>query len=336
MKVLIVEDDPVSMRVLEAFLENWGYEVVTARSGNQAWKSLQGPDAPNIVISDWMMPDMDGLELCSRIRGKEGSGYIYFIIVTAKTRKEDLILGMEAGADDYLVKPFNHNELRYRLKAGRRIIDLEQRILQLANTDPLTGMLNRRAFMERLKAELERSGRENAPLSIIMADIDHFKRINDEHGHQAGDHVLREFSRGLVKLARPYDFLGRYGGEEFIACLPNTNEEQALSIADRLRRGIEEMVISLSGGVNIPITASIGTASYTAGAGKDDVDRIIKRADDALYKAKREGRNRVCAWQAGKTLGMFEEIMQGCSTWGCRDERYNADPETKEVRRGPG
>jgi two-component system, cell cycle response regulator len=297
MKILIVEDDPVSMRVLEAFLENWGYEVVTARNGNQAWELLQESDAPSIVISDWMMPDMDGLELCSRIRGKEGSGYIYFIIVTGKARKEDLILGMEAGADDYLVKPFNHEELRYRIRVGRRIIELERRILQLANTDPLTGISNRRAFMERLKAELERAARENAPLSIIMADIDHFKRVNDEYGHQAGDRVLQEFSRRLMKPARPYDFLGRYGGEEFIACLPNTNEAQARSIAERLRRGVEETAISRSDDANIPITASFGTASLRAGAGNDDVDRLIKRADDALYKAKREGRNRVCAWQ---------------------------------------
>jgi two-component system, cell cycle response regulator len=297
MKILIVEDDPVYRRLLESFLSGWGHDVQLAANGSEAWEILQNPDAPNLLISDWMMPEMDGLELCRRIRAGGKSGYTYFIILTAKEKKEDIVKGLEAGADDLLVKPFSHEELKCRILIGERILNLEQRILQLASTDSLTGILNRRAFMERLKAELERTEREHTSLSIIMADIDHFKSVNDEHGHQAGDRVLQEFSRRLMKLARPYDFIGRYGGEEFIACLPNTNEEQTLSIAERLRRGVEEMVVSRSGGANITITASLGTASYSAETGKDDVDRIIKRADDALYKAKREGRNRVRAWQ---------------------------------------
>jgi len=301
MKILIVEDDPVSRRLLESFLTEWGHDVKLAVNGSEAWEILQSPDAPNLVISDWMMPEMDGLELCRRIRATGKSGYIYFIILTAKEKKEDVVKGLEAGADDLLVKPFSHEELKCRVLIGERILNLEKRILQLASTDSLTGILNRRAFTERLKAELERAGRENAPLSIIMADIDHFKRVNDEYGHQAGDRVLQEFSRRLMKPARPYDFLGRYGGEEFIACLPNTNEEQARSIAERLRRGVEETAVSRSDDANIQITASFGTASYRAEDGKDDVDQIIKRADDALYKAKREGRNRVCAWLNGES-----------------------------------
>jgi two-component system, cell cycle response regulator len=301
MKILIVEDDPVSRRLLESFLTEWGHDVKLAVNGSEAWEILQNPDAPNLVISDWMMPEMDGLELCRRIRATGKSGYIYFIILTAKEKKEDVVKGLEAGADDLLVKPFSHEELKCRVLIGERILNLEKRILQLASTDSLTGILNRRAFTERLKAELERAGRENAPLSIIMADIDHFKRVNDEYGHQAGDRVLQEFSRRLMKPARPYDFLGRYGGEEFIACLPNTNEEQARSIAERLRRGVEETAVSRSDDANIQITASFGTASYRAEDGKDDVDQIIKRADDALYKAKREGRNRVCAWLNGES-----------------------------------
>jgi len=301
MKILIVEDDPVSRRLLESFLSGWGHDVQLAVNGREAWAILQNPDAPNLVVSDWMMPEMDGLELCRRIRATGKSGYIYFIILTAKEKKEDMVKGLEAGADDLLVKPFSHEELKCRVLIGERILNLEKRILQLANTDSLTGILNRRAFMERLEAELDRAARENAPLSIIMADIDHFKRVNDEHGHQAGDRVLQEFSRRLMKPARPYDFLGRYGGEEFIACLPNTSEEQARSIAERLRRGVEETAISRSDDANIPITASFGTASYRAETGNDDVDRLIKRADDALYKAKREGRNRVCAWQDGES-----------------------------------
>jgi two-component system chemotaxis response regulator CheY len=156
--------------------------VITS-NGREAWELLQEPEAPNLVVSDWIMPDMDGLELCRKIREVERAEYIYFIILTAKGEKEDVVAGLEAGADDYLIKPFNRDELKYRVKIGERIIDLEQRILRLASTDSLTGVLNRRAFMERMEQEINRSLRENLPLSLILADIDHFEGVNDRHGH---------------------------------------------------------------------------------------------------------------------------------------------------------
>jgi len=211
MRVLIVEDEVVSRRLLEVFLLKLGYEVIPVSSGKEALGVLEGPQAPNLVISDWMMPEMDGLELCQRTREIQTAGYIYFIILTSKMDKKDIIKGLEAGADDYLTKPFDQEELRCRIKIGERIVNLERRILELANTDSLTGVLNRRAFMERLQIEIQRSNREGVPLSLILADIDHFKRVNDQYGHQVGDMVLRKFSGQLSATIRPYDFVGATG-----------------------------------------------------------------------------------------------------------------------------
>lgn len=294
MKILIAEDEPVSRRVLEATLQGWGYTVIIAQDGRKAWEIIRSPEAPNLVISDWMMPHMNGLQLCRKIRQTDQSGYIYFIILTAKGNKEDIIAGLEAGADDFLVKPFDHEELKYRIRIGERIIRLEHRILELANTDPLTGILNRRAFMERMEQEIQRSGRDNSPLSFILSDIDYFKKVNDSFGHQAGDLVLQKFSNQLKTSIRPYDVVGRYGGEEFVVCLPGANENQVKYAAERIRRNVEKMEILLPDSSEpIRITASFGAASFQVNS-SDHLDALIKRADDAMYKAKNEGRNRVC------------------------------------------
>jgi two-component system, cell cycle response regulator len=294
MKILVVEDDPISRRILEATLLKWGYEVQVAVDGLEALEIIRNPDAPNLVISDWMMPRMDGLALCREIRSMEKSGYIYFIILTAKGEKKDIIEGLEAGADDFLTKPFDREELKYRTRIGERIINLERRILELANTDALTGLLNRRAFMDRMEQETSRSQRDKTSLSMIMTDIDHFKNINDTYGHQAGDLVLRKFAATLSSSLRSYDFIGRYGGEEFVTCLPGADESQARSVAERMRRQIEEMETTLpDASQSVRITASFGISSFAAESG-ENFDSLIKRADDALYRAKKEGRNRVC------------------------------------------
>jgi two-component system chemotaxis response regulator CheY len=274
---------------------------MVASDGGEAWEIIHQPESPSLIISDWMMPRMDGLALCRKICSMEKSEYIYFIILTSKGEKKDIIEGLEAGADDFLAKPFNPEELRYRIRIGERIINLERRILELANTDGLTGLLNRRAFMERMEQEMSRAQREKKPLSLILADIDHFKSVNDTYGHQIGDLVLQRFADQLKVSARPYDFLGRYGGEEFVACLPGTDGLQAGSVAERMRRQIEDMEIMLpDGSRSIRITASFGTAWYSIESG-NHIDLLIKSADDALYRAKREGRNRVCAWQDGES-----------------------------------
>jgi two-component system chemotaxis response regulator CheY len=294
MKILIAEDDPISRRILEANLLEWGYEVMVASDGGEAWEIIQQPESPSLIISDWMMPRMDGLALCRKICGMEKSEYIYFIILTAKGEKKDIIEGLEAGADDFLAKPFNPEELKYRIRIGERIINLERRIMELANTDPLTGLLNRRAFMERMGPEMSRAQRDKKPLSLILTDIDHFKSVNDTHGHQAGDLVLQRFGGQLTTSARPYDFVGRYGGEEFVVCLPGADGRQADSVAERMRRQIEDMEIMLpDDSRSIRITASFGTAFYSIEFG-EHIDLLIKRADDALYLAKNKGRNCVC------------------------------------------
>lgn len=294
MKILMVENDPVSRRLLESFLSGWGYEVQIATNGSEAWEILQNPDAPNLLVSDWMMPEMDGLELCRRIRATGKSGYTYFIILTAKGKKEDIVKGLEAGADDFLVKPYSQEELKCRIRIGERILNLEGRILELANTDALTGMLNRRAFLGRMEAELHRAIRRQEPFAFIMADIDYFKRINDTYGHQAGDVVLKKFTNVLAASIRPYDLAARYGGEEFILCLPETSGRQAESVAERIRGNVAaETIVLADQSEPVQITASFGVAAFSPGAG-DTIDAVVNRADGALYRAKGEGRNRVC------------------------------------------
>jgi len=294
MKVLIAEDNPVTRRLLETFLKKWGYDVVQAINGREAWKILNKPEAPNLVISDWIMPDMDGLELCRHIREMEKDDYVYYIMLTAKGRKKDVIEGLEAGADDFLTKPFDREELKYRVKIGERIIELESRILRLASTDSLTGVLNRRAFMERTEQEIHKSSRENSPISLIMADIDHFKGVNDRYGHQAGDMVLKGFTEQLSKYIRKYDFVGRYGGEEFVVCLRGAESSHSRSVAERMREQVEKMRNHLPDkSRKIRITASFGVSFYRKGE-DESLDSFINRADEAMYRAKQEGRNRVC------------------------------------------
>jgi two-component system chemotaxis response regulator CheY len=295
MKVMIVEDDPISRRLLENIMPKWGYNVVFAKDGKEAWDFIQDPDAPNLIISDWMMPKMDGLELCRKIRLMKRSSYIYFIILTSKGSKEDVVKGLDAGADDFLIKPFDYEELKYRIKIGKRIIDLEQRITTLANTDALTNVLNRRAFMDRMDQEVQRAFREKTNLSFLITDIDHFKRVNDTYGHQAGDVVLKMVANQFKLFSRPYDFVGRYGGEEFVVGIPGADTMHVKGIAERMRKRLEQMDMLLpNGSGSIRITASFGVANLQLNSG-DDLDSLIRRADEALYKAKEEGRNCVCS-----------------------------------------
>ena len=295
MKVMIVEDEPISRRILENFLREWGYEVISTTDGMTAWEIIRSPDAPSLIISDWMMPNMDGVELCEKIRGMEKDQYTYFILLTTRAEKGDIIKGLDSGADDFIVKPFDREELKYRVKIGERIINLEQRIMQLANTDYLTGVLNRRAFMERMEEEVNRRKRNQEEISIIITDIDHFKKVNDTFGHQVGDLVLQRFTKRISMASRSYDFIGRYGGEEFIIGLPETNMEQSLLIAERMRQNIEEMQLTVPDNpqVEFRITASFGIAPCLIDS-FEEIDSVIKLADDALFRAKTEGRNRVC------------------------------------------
>jgi diguanylate cyclase (GGDEF)-like protein len=290
MKILIAEDEEVGLFTLQAALTKAGYEVVAVRDGREAWETLQRHDTPQLAIIDWMMPGMDGLEVCRRVRESLSASYVYIIMLTGKARKEDIVAGMQAGADDYLAKPFDVDELRVRVRAGERIVMLQEALRVQATQDTLTGAMNRGAIFELLKRELAQSARTGAPIGVIMADLDHFKQINDTHGHPAGDAVLREAATRLKAVLRGYDALGRYGGEEFMLVLPSCNAEHAAEVAERARRAVADTPV-ITAGTIVPISASFGVAAAVGST--LDLDEVIRAADAALYRAKRAGRNRV-------------------------------------------
>ncbi|RJP33861.1 MAG: diguanylate cyclase [Candidatus Omnitrophota bacterium] len=298
MKVLIADDSLVALRKLEATLIKWGYEVISAGNGYEAWDILQQADSPKLAILDWMMPGMDGIDICRKIRANRREPYVYILMLTARAEKQDIINGLEAGADDYLPKPFDSHELEVRLRAGKRIVELQEELVQARETmremaikDPLTTILNRRAILDLLDKEYMRSRRLNSPLAVIMADIDHFKHVNDRYGHLAGDQVLREITARLTRSIRSYDSIGRYGGEEFMVILPGCTLANAINQANRFQHVIEAESVEYEG-ASIFVTASFGVTTFD---GMMDIDttQLIRHADEALYQAKKKGRNRV-------------------------------------------
>jgi diguanylate cyclase (GGDEF)-like protein len=298
MKILIAEDEPVSRRVLEMTLRKLGYDVLVACDGKEAWQLLQREDAPKLAILDWMMPGMDGPDVCREIRRRTEPDYTYILLLTARSGREDTITGLEAGADDYLVKPFDTHELKARLNVGRRILSLQNQYLKVceelqyrATHDALTGAWNRAAILEMLERECARAGRGGTHLGLVMADLDHFKQINDTFGHPAGDAVLRETARLMRGLIRSYDALGRYGGEEFLLVLPGCNAVDTLALAERLREGIAAAPVCF-GKHQIPVTVSLGATALTGSPGGEAVE-MLHQADLAMYRAKRAGRNQV-------------------------------------------
>ncbi len=302
MRILIAEDDAITRRLLQAHLKNWGHEVVVATDGGQAWEVLNSEDSPRLVILDWMMPGMDGVTISREIRKGEKQPYVYIILLTAKNRKEDVIEGLEAGADDYIVKPFDVHELQVRVRAGSRIVRLQEDLMLAlaasefqATHDALTGIWNRKAILDRLDGELARAKREYGHVGVIVGDLDYFKRVNDTYGHLAGDAVLREVANLVTANARPYDVTGRYGGEEFLIVLPGCDSECARGVAERLRCLLSARPLVTSEGTFVN-TMSFGVAAVH---GSDIIDSVtvIKRADKALYRAKDSGRNRVELWQ---------------------------------------
>lgn len=298
MKILIAEDSPVTLRLMKAMLEKLGYTVTAVGDGAAAWEQLNRPGGPSMAILDWIMPGMSGLDVCRAVRRAQGLPYTYLILLTGNSRREDLIEGMAAGADDYIIKPPDPNELDVRLRAGIRILELQTTLLSaqmslkaLADHDPLTGLLNRRSFEEQYARECSRQSRSGRPMSLILADLDWFKAVNDVHGHTAGDAVLREFASRLTALARGHDAVARWGGEEFTALLTDCDSVQSLRFAQRLRRSIRGKAFEIPGGA-IPITVSVGVALAVPGA-LADLAEVVEAADRALYRAKMLGRDRV-------------------------------------------
>ena len=298
MKILIADDSIVSRHLLEATLRKWGYEVLVACDGEEALAILQRDDSPALAILDWMMPGMTGLEVCRRVRQRAREPYTYILLLTSKSQKEDLIEGMEAGADDYITKPFDQHELQVRLRAGTRLVDLQAELLsarealrEQATRDSLTRIWNRRSIFDILCRELSRSQREGKPVGVVMVDLDHFKSINDNYGHFAGDAVLCEAARRMQNEIRQYDAIGRYGGEEFLILLYGCDEATSLTQAERLRKQLAAVQMDLQD-TRLTITASFGVTTALPNQ-PSTPEELIHKADEALYLAKRRGRNRV-------------------------------------------
>ena len=297
--ILLAEDDPVTRMLMTRFLKKAGYEVVAVADGSQALERMTERYYP-ILVTDWEMPEMDGVELCKAVRSLQLDGYVYALLLTARDSKENIIAGLEAGADDYLVKPVHEPELVARLNAGRRILALEhslraanERNRVLSITDALTGAYNRRYLMEQLPRELERCRRYASPLSVLMCDIDHFKRLNDVQGHAAGDEVLVQFVARVQKsIRKTSDWVARYGGEEFLIVLPETGYEGAVLAAEKMRLMMTASPFATRGGAAV-VTASFGVAA-TAPHGPDltlSLEALIRTADECLYRSKQAGRN---------------------------------------------
>lgn len=299
MRVLIADDSLLSRRLLEETLRGWGYEVVVAGDGEQAWRILDGPDPPPVAILDWMMPGYSGPDVCRLVRRKDAEPYTYILLLTSRNEKEDVVQGLDSGADDYITKPFDRHELKVRLRAGIRIVELQKQLLSTreelraqATRDYLTQLWNRPAILDALNKELVRSAREKNHVGVIVADLDYFKRINDTYGHGAGDSALRQAAERMQRSLREYDHLGRYGGEEFLIVLPGADLNATRHLAERMRLAIRKDPVEVAG-AQFRLSCSFGCTSgwantYTAEA-------LIRTADEALYCAKRAGRDRAVA-----------------------------------------
>jgi len=295
-KILIADDDAVSRRLLEKTLGRANYEVTSVADGQQAVNVLSQPDAPRLALLDWMMPELDGPGVCREIRRRRDQGYIYMILLTSREAKEDIVAGLESGADDYLVKPFHVDELKARVRTGERILHLEDSLVEAreqmrfkATHDPLTSLWNRGVIMDLLNRELARSQREHNCTAILLGDLDHFKSVNDNHGHLVGDQVLREVARRLLHSVRSYDFVGRYGGEEFLVVLNNCAPTSAFMRADEIRKTICTRPIQTDAGL-LATTMSLGLL-LSSDWGYRPADELLREVDAALYAAKAAGRN---------------------------------------------
>ncbi len=298
MRILLVEDSAIERQQIGRYLKEWNLEFVAAKDGLEAWKRLQSQDPPNLVLLDWMLPEIDGIELARRIRtlGADGA-YIYTVMLTAKDKKRDLLTAMAAGADDYLAKPVDPSELKARISVAKRILDLHQSLRFAATHDFLTKLLNRAEILASLRRELSRSAREDKPIAIIMADVDHFKKINDSLGHPVGDTVLKEVAERLKLDLRPYDLVGRYGGEEFLILLPNCGLKVATRRADEIRDLVcKDAIVTTFAKVPVTVSMGITAADRTQNL---TIEELLQQADKALYSAKKNGRNCVQTYSAG-------------------------------------
>jgi two-component system, cell cycle response regulator len=295
--ILVAEDSAIYRHLIESHFKEWGFEFTCARDGKEAWKLLTKQDAPRLALLDWVLPEIDGIELCRRLRGRsEDEHYTYTILLTAKNRKDEMLEAMDAGADDFLAKPFDPLELKARLLVGQRIVDLQRKLVSantalqfVASHDFLTGAWNRSEILAFMQRELARALRDASPVGIVLVDVDHFKKVNDELGHETGDCVLKEITKRFSDSLREYDGIGRYGGEEFLLVIPGCDLATTLRRANQIRELISSQPIHTPLGaktVTVSMGATVAESSTTS-------ELLLRRADTALYQAKRNGRNRV-------------------------------------------
>ena len=304
MKILVAEDDAISRMLLQRTLQRAGYEVAAVEDGCRALAELSKEDPPRLALLDWIMPGMDGIEVCREVRRRKDHAYTYLILLSSRETKQDIVQGLESGADDYLTKPYDAEELKARLRAGERILELEDRLVEAresmrfqATHDILTSLWNRGVIVELVSREVVRARREKSCNAVMMCDIDHFKKVNDQNGHAAGDDVLREVARRLQTSVRSYDMVGRYGGEEFLVVLNKCDPSSAVARAENLRNIVAAKPILLST-KSMTVTISIGVALTTDFPNRD-ADDILHAADMALYAAKEAGRNCIRLAQPG-------------------------------------
>ena len=289
MKLLVAEDDVVIQTLLQGILSDWNYQVLMAKDGLQAVQLAEDNPDLQLFIVDWSMPWLDGLEFCKRV--KQSGRFAYFIMISARGGTENLVSAMDQGVDDFIPKPFVAEELRVRLRVGQRIIEQERRLNYLAHYDELTGIWKRRMLLQFLQGEWGRSFRDQSQFAVMLCDLDKFKSINDTYGHMVGDQVLQHFCNTVRHQLRPYDSFGRYGGEEFLLVLPNTDVDGAAVVAERIRQTVNNQPLKLGEKEYIHYTVSIG---LTVRHSEDlDYKILIQRADEATYKAKVNGRNTI-------------------------------------------
>jgi two-component system cell cycle response regulator len=296
MRILIADDELMSRRLLQKTLERAGYEVTAVENGRQAADQLCPAEGPRLALLDWVMPELDGPGVCREVRKRKEQSYVYMVLLTSKESKEDVVAGLESGADDYLTKPFDAEELKARLRTGLRVLNLEDRLVEAreemrfqATHDGLTGLWNRGVIVDLLGRELARSRREHVCTAILMGDVDDFKTVNDTYGHLAGDEVLKETAKRLLTSVRSYDFVGRFGGEEFLVVLNNCKPAYALARAEEIRKNIVQIPVQTSSGA-LPITMSFGLL-LSDEWGHRPMEELLHEADSALYAAKAAGRN---------------------------------------------
>jgi diguanylate cyclase (GGDEF)-like protein len=302
MRILIGDDSLTHRVMLEAIVRRWGYEAVLAEDGQQAWELLSAPEAPRLVLLDWEMPGLDGLEVCRRVRARQDQDPPYILLLTARQETADIVAGLDAGANDYISKPFENTELHARLRVGARMLDLQRELISArealefqANHDALTGLMNRGAVMRAMEQAMQAAGQGGQTLQIGLIDIDHFKQINDSHGHPAGDAVLQAVSRRIESVLRAGDLVGRYGGEEFLL-LVNGEVDEAPAFCERLRGVIADQPF-VEGPVALRVTVSGGFVPLTP-SDRRGTSELLAAADDLLYRAKAAGRNRIFFNQA--------------------------------------